>query len=68
MFIVELIVCLFQILQNLFSKTSKAIGSGKYKSLRQIIGHKEYELTDHLGNVRLTFIIFWVLEDKFITN
>ncbi len=26
----------------------------KYKSLRQI-GHKEYELTDHLGNVRLTF-------------
>ncbi len=26
----------------------------KYKSLRQI-GHKQYELTDHLGNVRLTF-------------
>lgn len=26
----------------------------KYKSLRQI-GHKEYELTDHLGNVRLVF-------------
>ncbi len=44
----------YKFFENLFSKKSNSIGAGREKTLRQI-GHKEYELTDHLGNVRLTF-------------